>query len=667
MFPIAVTLVLIVALSVFSYSLYKRVLLLWIAQGKDSRLDNIPSRIGTVLKFAFGQKRLLFRDTKSGIMHALIFWGFLVISLRTITFFILGYKDPFVLPGFDSPFGFFYNFTLHVFLILVSAACLYGLYRRWILKPKRITLSHEASIILCVILSLCLSDFVFEGARFVLNKHIEGGAFMAPVFGSWMTNFSPVSLKAIEGTSYFLHVFLILGFLNFLPYGKHFHVITAIPNVFLYKTKSPGEIKSLDLTDENLTTFGVDRIEQFSWKNYLDWFSCTECGRCTDQCPAANSDKPLNPKELTINLRNFLYNKSPKLIDKHENNNRENLDEIGLIPDETPLLGGTILHDVLWSCTSCRACEEACPVFIEYVQEIVDMRRNLVLMQGSFPPELQAVFQNLERNSNPWGIGFNERGAWAKDLDIPTMDQNPDVEYLFFVGCAGSFDEKNKKVSVALAKLLKMAGIKFGILGAEEKCTGDSARRLGNEYLAQQLMKDNIATFEKYKIKKIITACPHCFNTLKNEYPEFNGHYEVVHHTDLLNQLIQDGSLKPTKDINLETTYHDSCYLGRYNNIYDAPREILKAIPGIKIAEMKNSKDTGRCCGAGGGRMWLEENIGKRVNQMRLDDVKQTSSSMIATACPFCKIMLSDAIDETNSENMASKDVVELLYESIES
>ncbi len=666
MYPIAVGLILLVALTSMAYSLYRRGILLFVAQGKDTRWEKIPQRIKSVLINAIGQKRLLARDRASGVMHAMIFWGFLVISLRTITFFVMGFKEDFVLPGLGGSLGTAYHFTLNIFLLLVIWGCCVAMYRRLVLKVKRLTPSTEAIIILGVIISLCLSDFVFEGARLALGKHVPAGAFMGGVFAKLLGGLNPSTLSLVEGGSYFLHISLILGFMNFLPYGKHFHIITSIPNVFLYKTKPHGQLISMNLADENLTQFGADRIEHFSWKNYLDWFSCTECGRCTAQCPAANSDKPLNPKELTITLRNFLYEKSEKLIAKKEGKYEGTLDETSLIPDEKPLIGDTVLHDIIWACTTCRACEEACPVFIEYVQEIVDMRRNLVLVQGAFPPEVQTVFSNMERNSNPWGIGFTERANWAKDLGIPTMDQNPDVEYLYFVGCAGSFDEKNKKVAVAFAKLLQKAGVRFGILGTEEKCNGDSARRIGNEYLAQSLIQENVATFEKYKIKKIITSCPHCFNTLKNEYSQFNGHYEVLHHAEFLSELLKKGLLKPAKPLNKTVTFHDSCYLGRYNDIYDAPRQIIQAIPGTTIVEMENAKEVGRCCGAGGGRMWMEEHIGRRVNQMRLEDVKSTPANLVATACPFCKTMLNDAIKETATENMDSSDVVELLYESVE-
>lgn len=667
MYPVSVALILLVALTAFAYSMYRRSLLLFSARGQDNRLADPVARLKGVMEFAIGQKRLLFRDTKSGLMHALIFWGFCVISLRTITFFGLGFDDTFALPGMHSGFGTVYNLTLNVFLILVSVACLMLLWRRLVAKPARLTDSMEAVIILGIIFSLCFSDFLFEGARFALGKPLENGAFMGTWVGQFFVGSNPEFLTNLEMGSYFVHVFLIVGFLNFLPYGKHFHVITAIPNVFLRNNRPLGQLTSLDFTDESQTSFGASRIEDFSWKNYFDWFSCTECGRCTAQCPATNSDKPLNPKQLTINLRNFLYNKSERLIDKHEGKYKGDTDEFGLIPDDHALIGDDtgITHDVLWACTSCRACEEACPVFIEYVQEIIDMRRSLVLMQGAFPQELQTVFQNMERNSNPWGIGFSERANWAKDMEIPTLAENAEVEYLYFVGCAGAFDDKNKKVTQALAKLMKDAGVSFGILGQEEKCNGDSARRLGNEYLAQSLIQENVATFNKYNVKKVIASCPHCFNTIQNEYPEFGGNFEVIHHADLLNELVKDGILTPKNSIDKTITYHDSCYLGRYNDIYDAPRELLEAIPGVEVIEMENNKDIGRCCGAGGGRMWLEETIGKRVNQMRLEDAKQTEAGTVATACPFCKIMISDAINETHTENMETQDIVELLAESV--
>ncbi len=666
MYPIVTGILLICGLMAFVYSVHSRFILFTVARGSDNRFDQMGKRIWGVIKLAIGQERFFKKEIRVGLMHATIFWGFCVISLRTITLFGMGFSENFTLPLLAGPLGTFYNFTLQIFLALVSLACLAFLYRRLVVKPKRVTQSLEGVVILCVILGLMLSDLLFEAARLALFHEEAHGAFISAALSHLLTPLPQGLLHFTQTSSYFIHIALILGFMNFLPYGKHFHIFTSLPNVLHRNLKPYGQLTALNFEDENNTSYGVNRIEQFNWKNYLDFFTCTECGRCQDMCPAFNSDKPLNPKELTINLRNFLYAKQDKLINQINGANLP-VDETGLIPDEKALVGETISHDVLWACTTCRACEEACPVFIEYVQEIVDMRRNLVMVQGSFPAEVQNVFVNLERNYNPWGIGFSERGAWAKDVGVKTLAEEPEVEYLYFGGCAANFDERNKKVAINLSKLLQKAGIKFGILGAEEKCTGDAARRIGNEYLAQMLMKDNIATFDKYKVKKVITSCPHCFNSIKNEFPQFGGHYEVVHHTDLLNDLIKQGLLTPEKAVEQEIVYHDSCYLGRYNQVYEAPREILKSIPGVTLKEAELNREKGRCCGAGGGRMWMEEKIGKRVNEMRLADLEQTGASIAATACPFCKIMVGDAINQTKAgDHINTFDVVEILAKSIE-
>ncbi len=667
MFPIITAILLVGGLIAFTYSVAQRFLLFIAAKGHDNRFDQLGKRIWGVLKLAIGQERFFKREIGVGLMHATIFWGFCVISLRTITLFGMGFTEDFVLPGLGGFFGIVYNASLQVFLVLVSLAIVYALYRRICVKPSRINLSVEGVVILSVILSLMVSDILFEAAQIARLDIPSHGAFVSAFFAGPLQSLSDGTLLFIGGTSFLIHLALIVGFMNFLPYGKHFHIVTSLPNVLHRQLRPYGQLQSINLEDESNTTFGADRIEQFSWKNYLDWFTCTECGRCTSQCPAYNSDKPLNPKELTTTLRDFLYRKQDKLLDKI-NGKEMALDDFGLIPDETPLLGeSNVLHETIWSCTTCRACEEACPVFIEYVGEIVDMRRNLVLMQGSFPPEVQNVFVNMERNYNPWGIGASERGSWAKEVGVKTLAEDNEVEYLYFGGCAANFDERNKKVAQNLSLILQSAGIKFGILGTEEKCTGDSARRLGNEYLAQMLMKENISTFDKYKVKKVITSCPHCFNSIKNEFPQFGGNYEVIHHTDLLKDLIDQGLVKPEKAMEKEIVYHDSCYLGRYNEIYEAPRDILKSIPGVTLKEAENSRDKGRCCGAGGGRMWIEENTGKRVNEMRLADLQETGATTAATACPFCKIMIGDAINQTGqSEKINTFDVVEILAQSLD-
>ncbi|MBL7685705.1 MAG: (Fe-S)-binding protein, partial [Deltaproteobacteria bacterium] len=432
-------------------------------------------------------------------------------------------------------------------------------------------------------------------------------------------------------------------------------VITSLPNVFLRNLKPYGALRTINLEDPNITSFGVEKLTDFSWKDILDVYSCTECGRCTAQCPAWNTGKPLNPKEINIFLKDYMYEN----IEKLTNGKQEVRDEamIPLVPD--------VIHsDMLWSCTTCRACEEACPVMIDFVDRIVDMRRNLVLMKGEFPEEAQVSMRNIENNGNPWGIGYDERATWAKDLNVPSLAEKNEVEVLYWVGCAGSFDDRNKKVSTAIVKILQEAKVDFAILGPEETCTGDPARRIGNEYLFQTLAQQNIGTMGKYKFKKVLAQCPHCFNTIKNEYPQFGGNFEVVHHTDYIAELIQQGRVKSSKNVNEKITYHDSCYLGRYNKIYDAPREILKSIPGVQYADAEISKETGRCCGAGGGRMWMEERLGGRVNHKRLEDLQTVSPQTVASACPFCKVMITDATRDKHVE-LPVKDVAEIFAETL--
>jgi len=669
MYPIAMGILLLLGLAAFAYTAYNRIGLLLAAQGKGdvslSKMGNVPIRIWWTIEFAFGQLRLLIRERKWGLMHAFIFWGFLVVAIRSVTLFGQGFSPTFHLPLLSGWLGNIYTLTKDIFQVLVTTGVVVLLFRRIVIRPKRLTLSIEADLILAAIAILMITDFFMEGAE--IAKTWTPQAVWSPV-GMWIAGIftaartSPEALHTWFTVNYFIHTAGILAFLNYLPYGKHFHIITSIPNVFLKKTAPAGALSKMNLEDESVTTFGVEKINQFNWKQMLDMYSCTECGRCEDQCPAWATDKPLSPKKYMIAIRDHLYKNAGKVMKKKD-------DLPAIVPE-------TVEPDILWSCTTCRACEEACPVFIEYVDKIIDQRRNLVLMQGAMSPEAQTALRNIETNSNPWGIGFSTRGDWArhysvggqaKDLGVKTLAEDKNVEYLYFVGCAGSFDERAKKVSRAFVKLLQKAGVSFGILGAEEKCTGDSARRIGNEYLFQMLVKDNVDTFNKYGVKKVITTCPHCYNTIKNEFPQFGGNYEVIHHTELLSQLIKDGKLKAAASMHGKTaTYHDSCYLGRYNEIYEAPRDILKTIPNLHVEEMTLSRDMGRCCGAGGGRMWMEEKLGTRINHKRLEDIqKTTSATIIATACPFCLTMLSDAVKEKNVADMETFDVAELLAQNL--
>lgn len=674
MFPVTTALLLIISLMIFAHSLYQRIALLTTARGQDARNDQIWKRIRGVITFAFGQKKLFKYDGLSGLAHAFIFWGFCVIALRTLYLFALGFCADLPFFGAGTWFGFFYDLTLNVFIVLVIMACGFALYRRLVARPARLTLSNEANLILILIITLCVSDTVFEAAAYAQGQDVSAAAFLSYGIGQLMTTLSLKQLQIIEGFSFLIHITLILVFLNALPFTKHFHIITAIPNVFFRNLKPAGELSVLDLADEAAQTFGVNQWEQFSWKNYLNWYSCTECGRCSAQCPAVKAEKVLDPKKVTMRLRNACSVIARHNVPKQSREGiLEGLDrhdpQSGSRDDDARIIGNTVLPDELWACTTCRACEEACPVMIEHVPQILDMRRHLVLMQGAFPPELKSVFQNLERHGNPWGISFEERGAWAKGLDVPLLVDKPDAEYLYFVGCAASYDEKAKKIAQAFVKILNKANISFAILGAEEKCTGDSARRLGNEYLAQQLIQENVATLNRYGVKKIITTCPHCYNAIKNDFAQFGGHFEVWHHTEFLQMLVQKRQLQLTASPipSLESiTYHDPCYLARYFSISDAPRELLRSMTGTVLTEPEQNREMTQCCGAGGGRMWMEDEVGKRMNHQRLGDLKNTGANVIATACPFCKTMLTDALDETETESIDVKDIIEILAESME-
>jgi Fe-S oxidoreductase len=462
---------------------------------------------------------------------------------------------------------------------------------------------------------------------------------------------------------WWIHIVLVLGFLNYLPYSKHAHILTSVPNVFLTSLESKGALKPIDFEAEGVERFGAVDVEDLTWKQILDGFTCTECGRCSASCPANITGKLLSPKKIMMDIRHRAVEHGGILAAKNSGASAEGMKS----PAENTLLHHYITAEELFACTTCGACVQECPVNNEHVPAIVELRRSLVLMESSFPPEVQTVFKNLETNFSPWAFPASSRADWAEGMNIPVMAQSPQVDILFWVGCAGAFDARYTKVTQAFAKLMQRAGVTFAILGTEEKCTGDSARRIGNEYLAQTLMKENIATLNNYQIKKIVTTCPHCFNTLKNEYPQFGGTYEVIHHTDFLVKLINEGRLKVTNEEAAAVTFHDSCYLGRYNDLYEQPREILDAIPGMNIKEMKRSRSKGLCCGAGGGRMWMEEHEGKRVNVERTEEALALHPDIISTACPFCLTMIEDGVKEKGAtESVQVRDVAELLLDAVD-
>jgi Fe-S oxidoreductase len=477
---------------------------------------------------------------------------------------------------------------------------------------------------------------------------------LSKLFAGWPR----ASLQAWYSAFWWIHLTTLYAFANELPYGKHFHVYTAFFNVFFANLDAPGKLPAMDLEniDED-TRFGIASVTDLTWKQMLDLYTCTECGRCREFCPTTLSGKPLQPVLLTKMIRDELYTEQKELLGSPGNGKSS----------ETELVPAIVDPDIVWACTTCRWCEEACPLDISYVDKIVEMRQNLVLDKAEFPEEAQIAFRGMEVNGNPWQLAPETRADWAEGLDVPiAAETGGGFEYLFWVGCAGSYDDAGKKVSRAMARILKAAGVKFAILGPEEMCTGDSARRLGNEYLFQVLAQQNVETMNGYGVKKIVTNCPHCFNTLAHEYPDFGADFEVVHGTQLVAELVRSGRIKLTKAVEADLAYHDPCYLGRTNGEFEAPRFLLNAIPGLRFREAELSHEKSMCCGAGGGRMWLEEKLGERINQLRYGQLKETGTQEMCVACPFCNVMLANAQQELGDEEARTHDVIELVAEALE-
>ena len=633
---------------VFLYGFYRRSRL-WLIGKKENRTDRPKDRLLSIWAYVVGHKRML-KDAYPGWMHLFIFYGFLipfVIIVITQANFTL--PDSLALP-------------LSLFFDLVGALGIVGLilafYRRYVKKPDNLTYDTTVGnlIALLFLLGIFGLGFCVEGLRIARTQ--PGWAGWTPigwVFSQFFSGMGDANQILLHRLLWRLHLFLVLGFVAFIPYSRMLHIFTGPANVYMRQLTSKGALPPIR-DFETAETFGASKLEDLTWKQLFDMDACTRCGRCLDHCPGYQSGKPLAPKKNWDSIRAHMEEKGA-LIRKGKDPEAEG---------GKKLIGDVISEDVIWACTNCLACAMVCPVFIPCVDKFLEMRRYLVLMESRFPSEVQLVFRNMENNNNPWGVGLGLRADWAKGLELKTLAEEGEVDFLFWVGCAGSFDDRNKRVATSLVKTLRASGAKFSFLGTEEGCCGDSARRIGNEYLYQTLVQANIEVLNNYGVKKILTMCPHCFNTLKNEYPQFGGNYEVMHYTEFLADALTSGKLKLTKPIDKVVTYHDSCFLGRGNEIYEAPRTILRAIPGLRLVEMERSGVRSFCCGAGGGRMWMEEKIGTRINQMRTEQAVQTKAESVGTACPYCLTMLGDGIKEKGlEESMTSFDLSELVEKAM--
>ncbi|WP_433773097.1 heterodisulfide reductase-related iron-sulfur binding cluster [Bacillus wiedmannii] len=684
------------AIAVIAYAGYLFVYLIrtrmaYIQLGKKIEFDRRFKERWDLLKVnVFGQKKLL-KDKKSGIIHVMFFYGFILVQFGAIDFVWKG-----LAPGSHLPLGPLYpafTFFQEIVTLVILIAVFWAFHRRYVEKLVRLKRNFKSGLVLIFIGGLMISVLLGNGMGLIW--HGEELSWSEPIASAIAYVFSGINETVAISVFYFswwVHLLILLTFLVYVPQSKHAHLIAGPVNVFFGRLSNPGKLEKIDFEDETQETFGVGKIEDFRQNQLIDLYSCVECGRCTNMCPATGTGKMLSPMDLILKLRDHLTDKGAAVTSKAPwvpvvafNNTQGNQlammaagkgqqeSAATALAYDPSLIGDVITEEEIWACTTCRNCEDQCPVMNEHVDKIIDLRRYLVLTEGKMDAEAQRAMTNIERQGNPWGLNRKERETWRQgddEVTVPTVKEKSkageEFEYLFWVGSMGSYDNRSQKIAISFAKLMNEAGISFAILGNKEKNSGDTPRRLGNEFVFQEMATKNIEEFEKAGVKKIVTIDPHAYNTFKNEYPDFGLQAEVYHHTELLAQWVKEGRLKPVHAIEETVTYHDSCYLGRYNEVYEAPRDILKAIPGVNLVEMARNRETGMCCGAGGGLMWMEETAGSRINVARTEQALAVQPSIIGTGCPYCLTMISDGTKAKEvEEKVQTLDVTEILERSV--
>ena len=661
-------LILIAFFSLFLFMAGTRAVIL-LRSKRENRLGSprdILIRIATLPLYVLGTRRLNRRDYwYAGLLHTMIFWGFLVLQVRTLNFLLDGFHEA---ASFESIFGIVYTGfrpVMDFFNVVVIVGVGLAAVQRIFIKPARLTLNWDAWFILFLTWFLMVTD-VFANSFAIFLDRGDRDAFSFLAFG--MANFwdtigmSTSTAEALHASWWYLHLLDFLTFLAYLPISKHSHILTAPFNVFFRRLTPTGVLQPIPDIEER-EVFGVGKVEDFSWKQTLDFYTCTECGRCEIKCPAFITGKDLSPKKIMHDMRVVA---------------EQDVRQLGGFPggpsEMEPLkLIDAVGFDAIWDCVNCGACQYECPVYIEHVPALMDMRRFLVMDEANMPETAAACLRQLEQRGHPWPGAAFTRTSWMEEMEFEIPKFDGSQEYLFWVGCTGALVERNMKVTQSLARLLHEAGVSFGCLGEEETCSGDPARRLGNEYLYQTQAGQNIETWKQKGVQKVVTTCPHCFNTMKNEYPQFDGRFEVRHHTEVLAELLKDGRLKAEKELAEKITYHDSCFLGRHNNIYDEPRDVIKAIPGAQLEEIEGQcREQGFCCGAGGAHMWVEESKGQRINHARCSQAQQcaqqTGSKILAANCPFCIQMFDDgfpSVEPDEDKRMKAYDVAELLEQAV--